>query len=61
MGRCGCLEVFRDLVTEKGILSQDELDEIVAQSQKDVEDAIHFAQESPIPKEEALYEDVFAD
>ena len=55
------LEVFRDLVTEKGILSQDELDEIVAQSQKDVEDAIHFAQESPIPKEEALYEDVFAD
>lgn len=44
------LEVFRDLVTEKGILSQDELDEIVAQSQKDVEDAIHFAQESPIPK-----------
>ena len=55
MGRCGCL------VTEKGILSQDELDEIVAQSQKDVEDAIHFAQESPIPKEEALYEDVFAD
>lgn len=55
------LEVFRDLVTEKGILSQDELDEIVAQSQRDVEDAIHFAQESPIPKEEALYEDVFAD
>ena len=55
------LEVFRDLVTEKGILSQDELDEIVAQSQKDVEDAIHFAQESPIPKEEALYEDVFVD
>ena len=55
------LEVFRDLVTGKGILSQDELDEIVAQSQKDVEDAIHFAQESPIPKEEALYEDVFAD
>ena len=47
------LEVFRDLVTEKGILSQDELDEIVAQSQKDVEDAIHFAQESPIPKEES--------
>ena len=28
----GCLGSISDLVTEKGILSQDELDEIVAQS-----------------------------
>ncbi len=54
MGRCGCLGIFQTFVTEKGILSQDELDEIVSPITKRVEDAIHFAQESPIPKEEAL-------
>jgi len=55
------LDVFRDYAIEHGLLTDEELDAILEESRKDVEEAIKFAQDSPIPRSESLLEDVFAD
>ena len=55
------LDVFRDYAIEHGLLTEEELDAILEESRKDVEEAIKFAQDSPIPRSESLLEDVFAD
>lgn len=55
------LNVFREYAIEHGLLSEEELDEIRAQSEADIEAAVEFAKTSPEPSPEALYEDIFAD
>jgi len=55
------LDVFREYAIEHGLLSQEELDEIRAQSEADIEAALDFAKNSPEPRPESLFEDVFAD
>lgn len=55
------LDVFREYAIEHGLLSEEELDEIRAQSEADIEAAVEFAKTSPEPSPEALYEDIFAD
>lgn len=55
------LDVFREYAVEHGLLSEEELDEIRAQSEADIEVAVEFAKTSPEPSPEALYEDIFAD
>ena len=55
------LDVFREYAIEHGLLSEQELDEIRAQSEADIEAAVEFAKTSPEPSPEALYEDIFAD
>ena len=55
------LDVFHDYAIEHGLLTEEELDAILEESRKDVEEAIKFAQDSPIPRSESLLEDVFAD
>ncbi|MGY4104655.1 thiamine pyrophosphate-dependent dehydrogenase E1 component subunit alpha [Ignavigranum ruoffiae] len=55
------LEVFRKYAIESGLMTEEELNEIREASQKEVEAAVKFAEESPEPQAEALYEDVFAD
>lgn len=55
------LEVFRDHVIEHELLTEEELNEILEESRKDVEEAIQYAQDSPIPAPESLLEDVFAE
>lgn len=55
------LDVFREYAVEHGLLSEEELDEIRAQSEADIEAAVEFAKTSPEPSPEALYEDIFAD
>ncbi|MDT9537530.1 thiamine pyrophosphate-dependent dehydrogenase E1 component subunit alpha [Streptococcus mutans] len=55
------LEVFRNYTVEHELLTEEELDEILEESKKDVDDAIKYAQDSPIPKAESLLEDVFAE
>lgn len=55
------LDVFRTFVIENDILTEEELDKIHEQSQSDIKDAVAFAQDSPEPSPEALYEDVFTD
>lgn len=48
-------------LSSMAFLSEEELDAILEESRKDVEEAIKFAQDSPIPRSESLLEDVFAD
>lgn len=55
------LDIFREYAIEHGMLSEEELDDIRAQSEADIEAAIVFAKESPEPSPESLFEDVFAD
>lgn len=55
------LDVFRQYAIDNGLLTEEELDKLREESKKDVEDAVEFAKESPVPEEQALYEDVFAD
>ncbi len=54
------IQVFRDYVLKHKLLSEKELDSIEEQSKLDVQEAIAFAEESPIPDPEALYDDVYA-
>ena len=55
------LDIFRDYAVEHGLLTLEELDDIRAQSEADIAAAIKFAEESPQPRPESLYEDVFAE
>ena len=45
----------------KKLLTKKEAEEIAEKSTTDIAHAIKFAEESPVPRPEALYEDVFAD
>lgn len=54
------IKIFREYAIENDLMTEEELDNIAEQSKKDVNAAITFAQESPIPKPESLLEDVFA-
>ena len=51
---------FEAKLIESNTLTQAELDEIKARIEKDIEDAVVFAKESPMPSESALMEDVYA-
>lgn len=55
-----CITEFRKYLLSEGLFTEKELDKIADTSKKDVEAAITFAKDSPIPKPDALYEDVFA-
>ncbi|KRL00858.1 thiamine pyrophosphate-dependent dehydrogenase E1 component subunit alpha [Liquorilactobacillus capillatus] len=56
-----CIPEFRKYATAKKLLSAKKADQIEKSSVEDIEHAIKFAEESPIPKPESLYEDVFVD
>ena len=45
---------------KEGVCTQEELDEIDAKTTKVIEDAVQFAIDSPYPKMEDIYEDVYA-
>ena len=49
----------KHLLTE-GFVDQSRLDAIAAEVDEIVRDAMRFAEESPAPSPEALYEDLFA-
>ena len=54
------IEKFRDYILQEDLLSEEELDSLAEESQKDIEAAVQFAEDSPEPDPEALYEDVLA-
>ena len=54
------IEKFRDYILQADLLSEEELDNLAEESQKDIEAAVQFAEDSPEPDPEALYEDVLA-
>ena len=54
------IRIFIDLLREHGMLTDDELNEMDAKVQAEVDDAAEFADKSPEPPLEELYEDVYA-
>lgn len=55
-----CIEVFKQYAIKEKLLTAESTKDIEAESLQRIDDAVEFAQQSPIPAPEALYEDVFA-
>ncbi len=51
----------REYLIDSGILSEQEVEAINIQSKQDIEDAVAFAEGSPEPKIENIFDDVYAD
>ena len=50
-----------DVIKKNKYATQKQLDAIEAKIKKDIEEAIKFAEESPLPKPEAMYEEIYAE
>ena len=44
---------------DEGLATEEELEGVDGEVEREIEDAVTFAEESPFPEQEALYEDVF--
>ena len=55
------IKLFREYLLEKVHISGDDLTQLDDQAVQDIEDALAFAESSPEPKIETLFDDVFAD
>lgn len=53
--------IYRRHLIEQNIATDEELDEIDARVVDEIEEAVQFAESSPEPEPEALFEDVYAD
>ncbi len=53
--------IYRNYLTSQGIASEEELNQIDAQVGAEVQEAIQFAESSPEPPPEALFEDVYVE
>jgi pyruvate dehydrogenase E1 component alpha subunit len=53
--------IYRKYLTEKEVASQEELDELDKKIESDVDAAVQFAESSPEPAPEALFEHIYAD
>ena len=53
------LKQFRERVVPEGLLTADELDQMDQVAEQMMEEAIKFADESPLPEPAELYEDVY--
>lgn len=51
---------FRAYLSDEGIASKQELDDLEAQAEKDIKGALEFANGSPEPKIENIFDDVYA-
>jgi pyruvate dehydrogenase E1 component alpha subunit len=49
----------RERLVENGIVTEDEIDDMVANIREEVQDAVDFARESPEPEPEAAYDNVY--
>lgn len=54
------IKEFRQYILDNKLMTEAEIDEIEEASRTDVQAAIKFAEESPVPRPEALFEDVYA-
>ena len=55
------ITMFQQHILEDEVLSQEELERIQQGAQEEVEEAVHFAAESPEPDDATLYADVLAE
>jgi len=51
---------FREKALEKGWMTKEEADQIEKEAKQKVKEAVEFAENSPLPDIDSLYEDVFA-
>jgi pyruvate dehydrogenase E1 component alpha subunit len=56
-----CIKRFREFVLAKRLLEASDLDRIDERNKQRIEDAVEFAESSPLPQPEDLYADVYAD
>lgn len=50
---------FKKWLMDEGLASQEEMDGVEREVEREVEEAIHFAEESPFPAPEALFQNVY--
>ncbi|AKF95453.1 thiamine pyrophosphate-dependent dehydrogenase E1 component subunit alpha [Brevibacillus laterosporus] len=55
-----CIKRLQESLIEKGLLTQEQAKEIEQQAKKEIEDAVMFAEKSPMPALDTLEEDVYA-
>ncbi|ERM20168.1 thiamine pyrophosphate-dependent dehydrogenase E1 component subunit alpha [Brevibacillus laterosporus] len=55
-----CIKRLQDVLIEKGLLTQEQAKEIEQQAKKEIEEAVVFAEKSPMPSLDTLEEDVYA-
>ena len=55
------LKLFREAVLPQGDITKEELDQIDREAETLMEEAVKFADESPLPEAIELYDDVYAD
>jgi len=55
------IDIFARRLTDSGLFSQDEVDAIRAKGKSVIEEAIRFAEESPLPDPAGLYDHVYVD
>jgi pyruvate dehydrogenase E1 component alpha subunit len=55
-----CITAFKDYALKQKVLTEKEVNEIAKASTEDIQAAITCAQESSVPRPEALFEDVYA-
>ena len=53
------IEQVKKTIVDNNILSDEEIEAIVAKVKKQVDDAVKFAEESPWPEGEEAFEDVY--
>ena len=53
--------IYRRYLIENGIASEEQLDDIETKVEAEVEDAVEFAESSPEPEPQALYENVYVE
>ena len=55
------LKLFREAIVPAGLISSEELDQLDQDAEELMEEAIKFADDSPMPEPMELYEDVYVD
>lgn len=55
-----CIPLFKEYAIKHGLFSQHDAEEIEEASAERVEEALRFAQDSPLPSADSLFEDVFS-
>lgn len=53
--------IYHRFLTGEGIVSEEELDDVEARVERDVEEAVQFAESSPEPEPSALFENVYVE
>jgi pyruvate dehydrogenase E1 component alpha subunit len=53
--------IYRKYLNDEEIATDEELDEIDSKAEADIQSAIKFAESSPEPADEALFENVYAE